>query len=149
MAATMKLWATLFFAHFVLVSANIHGLPPRPLALSPNMSLPMGSKLELRQAQESADLDNQSWIQNWAALGDSYAAGIGSGSRTNFPCSRYNLSYPALMSIDDRMGSNPNRKFTFWACSGHTIDYITNVKALDPRHSGQVWWLTAESQDVV
>ncbi|KAE9977706.1 hypothetical protein EG327_007646 [Venturia inaequalis] len=113
-----------------------------------NASIFTNPSLELRQ--DSIDLEDQSWVENWAAIGDSYAAGIGSGSRTHFSCSRYNLSYPALMNIDDRLGDNPNRKFTYWACSGHTIDLITNHRFLnDPRNSGQVNSLGEGSQDVI
>lgn len=113
-----------------------------------NASIFADPSLELRQ--DSIDLEDQSWVENWAAIGDSYAAGIGSGSRTHFSCSRYNLSYPALMNIDDRLGDNPNRRFTYWACSGHTIDLITNHRFLnDPRNSGQVNSLGEGSQDVV
>lgn len=71
--------------------------------------------------QDNGDLpdpDDQSWIQKWAAIGDSYSAGIGAGSRTDFSCSRYDHSYPALINNDARMGQNSNQKFQFLSCSG-------------------------------
>jgi hypothetical protein len=51
-------------------------------------------------------------------VGDSYAAGLGSGSRVEYSCSRYNGAYPTLIERDDRFGSNPNRTFQYLACSG-------------------------------
>ncbi|KAL9621816.1 MAG: hypothetical protein Q9160_003789 [Pyrenula sp. 1 TL-2023] len=71
--------------------------------------------------QDNGDLpdpNDQSWIQKWAAIGDSYSAGIGAGSRTDRSCSRYNHSYPALINNDARMGQNSNQKFQFLSCSG-------------------------------
>ncbi|KAJ4991738.1 fibronectin type III domain protein [Stagonosporopsis vannaccii] len=38
-----------------------------------------------------------SWIQNMASIGDSYAAGLGSGNRVDFSCSRYSAAYPNIL----------------------------------------------------
>lgn len=43
---------------------------------------------------EYADL---SWIQSMASIGDSYAAGLGSGTRVDFSCSRYSTAYPTII----------------------------------------------------
>src|ERR1700760_1220436 len=66
----------------------------------------------------SEDPYDQSWIQKWAAIGDSYAAGLGVGARQDYSCSRYDGGYPDLISQDDRFGQNPNRTSQFLACSG-------------------------------
>ncbi|ELR02729.1 hypothetical protein VC83_00834 [Pseudogymnoascus destructans] len=69
------------------------------------------------------DLDgpnDYSWIKKFAAVGDSFTAGIGSGdlyseNDNSYDCSRYSYTYPVIMnhffgpSID---------KFTYTACSG-------------------------------
>ncbi|KAF2667795.1 SGNH hydrolase [Microthyrium microscopicum] len=64
------------------------------------------------------DLDDQSWIQRWTAVGDSYASGLGTGLRLDYGCSRYAGGYPNLMETDERFGLNPNRTFQYLACSG-------------------------------
>ncbi|KAI9671724.1 MAG: hypothetical protein M1831_003252 [Alyxoria varia] len=92
---------------------------------------------------DDSDPEDQSWIEAWAAVGDSYAAGIGAGTRLvgygDWWCSRYNESFPNLINTDPRLGNNANRKFTFWACSGAKTDQITE----------QVNGLDNESQDVI
>lgn len=89
--------------------------------------------------QNNADPSDPSWIQNFAAVGDSYAAGIGAGEVLDGPgdvdCSRYNGAYPAL--LQNVLGE----KYTFQdlACSG---DLSTDVKE-------QVSKLADNSQDLV
>jgi GDSL-like Lipase/Acylhydrolase family len=61
---------------------------------------------------------DHSWVHRWAALGDSYAAGLGSGLRIDYGCSRYDGGYPTLINEDDRFGFNRNRTFQNLACSG-------------------------------
>jgi lysophospholipase L1-like esterase len=67
-----------------------------------------------------------SWVKRWAAVGDSFTAGIGSGSPlgsflTDSPddnswyCARYDTSYP--MIINDALGGSVE-DFQFVACSG-------------------------------
>lgn len=66
------------------------------------------------------------WIKRWAAVGDSFTAGIGSGAplgnpikdppgNNNWYCSRYDTSYP--MIINDALGPSVE-DFQFVACSG-------------------------------
>ncbi|KAH6635876.1 SGNH hydrolase-type esterase domain-containing protein [Chaetomium tenue] len=66
------------------------------------------------------------WVKRWAAVGDSFTAGIGSGSPlgnflTESPddntwyCARYDTSYP--MIINDALGESVE-DFQFVACSG-------------------------------
>ncbi|EUC29888.1 hypothetical protein COCCADRAFT_105392 [Bipolaris zeicola 26-R-13] len=71
------------------------------------------------------------WIQSFASIGDSYSAGLGSGHRLDWLCSRYTHSYPNILHIS-LLGTNPNRNHTFLACSGATSTEIlaTQVPAL-------------------
>ena len=57
------------------------------------------------------------WIENIASIGDSYAAGLGSGKRVDFSCSRYNTAYPNIVHDSLRVhGSNTTHQSL--ACSG-------------------------------
>ncbi|KZL63197.1 hypothetical protein CI238_12827, partial [Colletotrichum incanum] len=64
-----------------------------------------------------------SWIQKWAAIGDSFTAGIGAGNQlgqvfhnyNDWSCSRYDQSYPML--LNSAFGSAVE-EFQFLACSG-------------------------------
>lgn len=71
-------------------------------------------------ARDLSEPDDYSWIKKFAAVGDSFTAGIGSGdlysdNDNSYDCSRYSYTYPVIMnhffgpSID---------KFTYTACSG-------------------------------
>ncbi|KAI4591931.1 hypothetical protein KJ359_012062 [Pestalotiopsis sp. 9143b] len=72
------------------------------------------------------DPSDYSWIKRWAAVGDSYTAGIGSGTllgtsywddpeKTNWYCSRYDTSWPVI--VNDALGDTVE-KFFYPACSG-------------------------------
>src|SRR4051812_47353361 len=55
-----------------------------------------------------------SWVQKWAALGDSYAAGIGAGkSLGSSSCSRYDASYPSYINGEDGFGRGPGEGFDY------------------------------------
>lgn len=61
-------------------------------------------------------------VKKWAAMGDSYASGIGAGVRGinngDTTCSRYTESYPNVMNVV-LDGTGPiNRQFQDNACSG-------------------------------
>ncbi|CAG5187688.1 uncharacterized protein ALTATR162_LOCUS11761 [Alternaria atra] len=60
-----------------------------------------------------------SWIRRFASVGDSYSAGLGSGDRLDWLCSRYAQSYPNILHTS-LLGDNPNRTHQFLACSGAT-----------------------------
>lgn len=70
------------------------------------------------------DYEDFSWLRYWATLGDSYAAGIGAGSKIDKDCARYDRSYSYFMSIDDRLGTNQYREWQNLACSGATTEDI-------------------------
>ena len=58
-------------------------------------------------------------IKHWAALGDSFAAGIGAGKSIDRDCSRYDQAYPAVINDnEDVWRKKDDRKFEFLACSG-------------------------------
>jgi hypothetical protein len=73
-----------------------------------------------------SDTDYQEWITQWAAIGDSYSAGIGAGKRIDQACSRYDLSYPYLMENPDRMGPHGLSNLQFLSCSGYTSVQVLN-----------------------
>ncbi|KAJ5561370.1 esterase family protein [Penicillium sp. DV-2018c] len=78
------------------------------------------------------------WVKKWAAVGDSYTAGIGSGNPLgkafltfagdeDYQCSRYDTSYP--MILKDSLGS---AGFHFAACSGdRTGNIYQQIQSLD------------------
>ncbi|KAI8275803.1 Lipase 1 [Colletotrichum sp. SAR 10_98] len=80
------------------------------------------------------------WIKRWAAVGDSYTAGIGSGKplgnpilddpeNTNWYCSRYDTAWP--MIVNDALGPSVEN-FQFVGCSGDRTGGIYNqIKALE------------------
>ena len=78
------------------------------------------SSIEHRQSIMGKDPFDHSWISEWAALGDSYASGIGAGHRVSWSCSRYDRAYGQLINDDESLGTNPTRTFHFLACSGAT-----------------------------
>ncbi|KAH5881681.1 hypothetical protein HBI91_028570 [Parastagonospora nodorum] len=71
------------------------------------------------------------WIQKFASIGDSYSAGLGSGDRLDWSCSRYASSYPNILHTS-LLGENANRTHQFLSCSGATSTEIlsTQVPAL-------------------
>ncbi|KAI5457375.1 SGNH hydrolase-type esterase domain-containing protein [Mariannaea sp. PMI_226] len=82
-----------------------------------------------------------SWVKRWAAIGDSYTAGIGAGaplgkfmsgievtlpngtisSHGDWYCARYDMSYPSI--IDRKFGSHVE-DFQYLACSGDRTQQI-------------------------
>lgn len=118
---------------------------------SPSNYLP--SLFRRHQRRDNADPEDQSWIKSWAAVGDSYAAGIGAGQRLggigDYFCSRSEQSYPNLMNTDERFGQGTDRKFTFWACSGAKTPDITSsqVAKLDDK-SQQLITVSSGGNDV-
>ena len=77
------------------------------------------------QDTTTADPDDLTFINKWAAIGDSYAAGIGAGNVLDKSCSRYDSSYPNLVNV--QLGKDTaDIDFTFIACSGAKIPAITD-----------------------
>ena len=89
-----------------------------------NTSASHGLQPKIRPRDD--DPSDFGWVKRWAAVGDSFTAGIGSGSPlgnflTETPddntwyCARYDTSYP--MIINDALGGSVE-DFQFVACSG-------------------------------
>jgi lysophospholipase L1-like esterase len=84
--------------------------------------------------QKRADVDDFSWVKRFAAVGDSFTAGIGSGNlysdRDNDKdCSRYDWTYPVIMN---RYFGPMVEKFTYTACSGAiTPEIYEQINNLD------------------
>ena len=61
-----------------------------------------------------------SYVTGFAALGDSFSAGLGAGApfdQDQF-CARGTLAFPNIINQDERMGEPAHRTFQFLACSG-------------------------------
>lgn len=63
------------------------------------------------------------WVEDFGSIGDSYSAGLGSGDRLDWSCSRYASSYPHILHTS-LLGDSPTRTHQFLACSGATSTEI-------------------------
>ncbi|OBT40328.1 hypothetical protein VE00_08476 [Pseudogymnoascus sp. WSF 3629] len=85
-------------------------------------------------ARDLNEPDDYSWIKKFAAVGDSFTAGIGSGdlydeTDNSYDCSRYSYTYPVIM--DHFFGPSID-KFTYTACSGAiSMGIFDQINALD------------------
>lgn len=119
--AILSVWAHLLTLASTISAYVIHGTP-RPRDNS-SRSNPM-QQVDRREVNPNpADFG---WINRWAAIGDSFTAGIGSGHLYSDEdevsrCSRYSHSYPAL--INDVLGPAVDN-FQFVACSGDRSQQI-------------------------
>ena len=94
----------------------------------------LGLAFPFRSFGQSSDPDDLSFIKKWAAIGDSYAAGIGAGSVVDKSCSRYDGSYANLVNV--QLGEDTtNIDFTYIACSGAKVPAIT--AQANSLHGGQ------------
>ncbi|XHF96443.1 hypothetical protein AWENTII_000081 [Aspergillus wentii] len=90
------------------------------------------SALQLKRSPDK-DPTDFSWIKRWAAVGDSFTAGIGSGNvysndRGDVSCSRYDYSYPVI--LNQYFGPSVTQ-FKYSACSGATSEDISGqIKGL-------------------
>ena len=89
-------------------------------------------KATLIVCQGNADF---SWVRKWAAVGDSFTAGIGSGDGTfndkqdSIDCSRYDYTYPTI--LNNIFGPSVSQ-FTYSACSGAiTPEIYEQIQALE------------------
>lgn len=130
---------------------NGYAPPPHTKSASPAnwSSLSASSPLVKRDSDPS----NMEWIKRWAAIGDSYTAGIGAGRplghmitadevairvpdgleevRDNWKCSRYDMAYPKV--IEAQFGAHVQKDggFQYLACSGDRSEQIyQQAKAL-------------------
>lgn len=76
-------------------------------------------------------------IKEWAGLGDSFTAGIGSNGESDLvdksgDCSRYKKAYPMQMNTDTRLPGDPAaRKLNFGACSGNKMQDLLDNQLSD------------------
>ncbi|KAK1758817.1 SGNH hydrolase-type esterase domain-containing protein [Echria macrotheca] len=105
--------STLVFVSFVAV-ASAANIDPR------DVSAPSPEQIFTRDDKKPTDFG---WVKKWAAIGDSFTAGIGSGHQLGsavmldraWKCSRYDYSWPQI--VNQALGSSV-QKFQFEACSG-------------------------------
>lgn len=78
--------------------------------------------------KRDADPADFGWIKRWAAIGDSFTAGIGAGLQLggvfhydDWKCSRYDQSYPMVLN---RAFGPAVEDFQFVACSGDRSEGI-------------------------
>lgn len=91
-------------------------------------------------ARADSDPTDFSWVKRFAAIGDSFTAGIGSGAPLasflteaagsgDWYCARYDTSYPEIMY--NALGSSVE-DFQYVACSGdRTGDIYKQIQALE------------------
>lgn len=102
----------------------LHG--SRPLDMTPQLG-----RLGRRATSDPADF---SWVKRWAAIGDSFTSGVGSGKlysqeAGDYKCARYDHSYAAL--VNNYLGPSV-QKFQYTACAGDRSAQIHNqVSDLD------------------
>lgn len=88
----------------------------------------------LEAARALTDPNDYSWVTKFAAVGDSFTAGIGSGDvYSDMPdsrdCSRYDYTYPTIMN---NFFGPTIKKFTYSACSGAiSTGIFEQINALD------------------
>ncbi len=104
----------------VIESASARIVPADRRSLTPHRR---------RQSIPSSPFDH-SYIKSWASLGDSFAAGIGAGTRLtgwgDWYCSRYDSSYPSVINASPSLGDTTGRTFQYYACSGAITTDVTN-----------------------
>ncbi|KAH8724744.1 SGNH hydrolase-type esterase domain-containing protein [Phaeosphaeriaceae sp. PMI808] len=87
------------------------------------------------------------WIQKFASIGDSYSAGLGSGERLDWSCSRYASSYPNILH-SSLLGENANRTHQFLACSGATSTEILEKQVPALGHDLDLLTISAGGNDI-
>ncbi|KAK8089862.1 SGNH hydrolase-type esterase domain-containing protein [Apiospora hydei] len=119
-------------------------------ASSPYLSSVMVPQ-ELRRRDSIEDPTAFTWVQRFAAIGDSYTAGVGSGARLgglfdlgSWWCSRYDQSYPVLMK--EFVGSEIE-DFQYPACFGDQTGKIYD-QAVALKDNIDLLTLTAGGNDL-
>lgn len=116
---TPSILSAVFLALF-----SIHHVSCRRSGVSDSSLQPVTPKLHARDGKR---------VVNWAAMGDSYASGIGAGVRGDnsgdYVCSRYSEAYPNVMNIV-LDGTGPvTREFFYVACSGAQTNNVRDDQA--------------------
>jgi hypothetical protein len=138
---------------FLALGGMANGYVPQPRA-NPSSAVDWSRSSPSSPLHKRAgDPSSMEWIKRWAAIGDSYTAGIGAGrlisqrvtadevpiklangatkSRTNWDCSRYNKAYPKVIEAQFGAHVQKNGGFQYLACSGDRSEQIyQQAKAL-------------------
>lgn len=121
-SVALLVWVSAAFAH---VARNSHHRASSYSRVDSYTS-PVPPSLPLL-ARDEDDPTDFGWVRRWAAIGDSFTAGIGSGRQTGLPlsnnwkCSRYTYSWPAI--VNHALGPSVS-DFQFAACSGDRSEGI-------------------------
>lgn len=107
-------------AGLCLLSKPVQSVPPLLVQQNSNDQSFLQQDSSVLESSHLEPLKDEFWIHKLSSIGDSYSAGLGAGSRIDFLCSRYNRSYPALISNDGWTNQVSNLSFQFLACSGAT-----------------------------
>ena len=123
-----RLITWLYASVFLATTADAHVVVRRIEQHSNNDNNETTSRAPLvrRDDDNAADFN---WITRWAAIGDSYTAGIGVGSalggffqkRDDYYCSRYDGSYAQILN---KAFGPAVSKFQFVACTGDASDQV-------------------------
>jgi lysophospholipase L1-like esterase len=154
----LSLWILSSVANSYVSHHAIHGRHGRSIGSHPRAKLASHANLSSSSAsatllKRDSDPSNMEWIKRWAAIGDSYTAGIGAGRplghritadevaikvpsgleeiRDNWKCSRYDMAYPKV--IEAQFGAHVQKDggFQYLACSGDRSEQIyQQAKAL-------------------
>lgn len=86
-------------------------------------SSPLITRTRQRVTRDTQDPTDFGWIRKWAAIGDSFTSGIGSGTQmgkllsADWKCSRYSYAWPAI--VNQALGpSVESGGYHFKACAG-------------------------------
>lgn len=96
-----------------------------PFATSSPLDRQISLGASSQSQSQSLDADDLTFIKKWAAIGDSYAAGIGAGNNIDKSCARYDSAYPNLIN-NQLSEQRTDIDFSFVACSGAKVPAITD-----------------------
>ena len=106
---------------------------------------------DIHQRRDSPSPFDHSGVKNTGSLGDSFATGIGAGTRRNgwgdWFCSRYDESYPSKVFSDASFGDPAGRTFQYVACSGAVTKDVTNKQIPSLKSGIQMAMLTIGGND--
>jgi lysophospholipase L1-like esterase len=108
---------------------------------------PFASSLVHNEQMPLGSATRFSWIEKFASIGDSYSAGLGSGDRLDWSCSRYASSYPNILHTS-LLGENPNRTHQFLACSGATSTEILEKQVPSLKDNLDLLTISAGGNDI-
>jgi lysophospholipase L1-like esterase len=132
-------YSTRLLGLLALVRTTIQAYVPIARDLIPPL---LGNDTLPELAKRDDDPTDFSWVKRWAAIGDSYTAGIGAGNplgdiltdelsielpdgkisgHGDWYCARYDQSYPMIL---DRLLGGQVEHFQYFACSGDRSEQI-------------------------